>query len=275
MGKWEDFMQNKSLLHPTGRMETMRCMLSLETSNPIWQVFPDPATGWLVVESRKSGGAFPFISLLDTSSFQLRYQENLLEASGLISLKACFKGLLTASLYTDKELPISRGVIVYDVLHLAPIWQRPDLRLLHCQQHYLNCRDMQGQSLGLELATGRSIHPPERIEEDPFGYPVHFGEGPQAELLGRFLKKVFPQENSYFPAFDYAERNGFIVLSYYLYHQNKLDHFLLVSDAGGTLLLHQLIGSQLPGPGASTFLIWNRFLIFVQFNHQLCIYEFP
>ncbi len=170
------------------------------------------------------------------------------------------------------------------------LWQQPSPNktwwqsLVEVQQGYANIVEFSADSKPevidnyyIELQSGNRVEQSSKI----LGF-----EGKNTVLALHPLH--YTDDNEFFPAIfkflyrllsidiqkgvDYLEYKDKIIISYYLYCENKLCNYLLVVNRKREILLHELIAES-EGLGISTFTIKPEILLYVKNKCQLHGYE--
>lgn len=101
--------------------------------------------------------------------------------------------------------------------------------------------------------------------------PVHYTEdNPYFAVIFNFLYRLLRFEAQ--KAVDYLEVGDKIIISYYIYHQNLLLNYLLVTNRKREVLLNKLIATS-EGIGIDTFVVSAGLLLHVGNKNQLLGYE--
>lgn len=101
--------------------------------------------------------------------------------------------------------------------------------------------------------------------------PVHYTEdNPHFAVVFNFLYRLLRIEAQ--KAVDYLEVGDKIIISYYIYHQNLLFNYLLVTNRKREVLLNKLIATS-EGIGIDTFVVSAGLLLYVGNKNQLLGYE--
>ena len=101
--------------------------------------------------------------------------------------------------------------------------------------------------------------------------PIHYiEENPYFSVIFNFLYRLLKIEAQ--KAVDYLEVGDKIIISYYIYHQNLLFNYLLVTNRKREVLLNKLIATS-DGIGIDTFVVSTGLLLYVGNKNQLLGYE--
>ncbi len=101
--------------------------------------------------------------------------------------------------------------------------------------------------------------------------PIHYTEdNPYFSVFFNFLYRLLKIEAQ--KAVDYLEVGDKIIISYYIYHQNLLFNYLLVTNRKRDVLLNRLIATS-EGIGIDTFVVSTSLLLYVGNKNQLLGYE--
>jgi hypothetical protein len=245
---------------------------------PVWQVMPDLETQTLIIARRTAEGEKLQFSALALPEKRWLWQQADLPEDVRFRMAGAGGGKLILQFFPRKDLPETSGIHVFDTLTGKSLWQHPTGQFRSYRQPGIEIRENQGgdfQMLWLEATTGSICpFPPELPGFRQKPLTTHYREGDlHFKTLQAFVEKITGEVPV--RAADYAEIPGFIVLSYYLYGQKGLSQYLLLTDRAGKLHLHLCLGSNLPGISEGAFLLAARFLIFIQHQTQLFVYDLP
>ncbi|MFY7827755.1 MAG: DUF4905 domain-containing protein [Flectobacillus sp.] len=133
------------------------------------------------------------------------------------------------------------------------------------QKHYLNIQTGELSDFFPQVS--------DNFSDQPFSYlqPVHYTE--QNEYFPAIYRFVYRLLNvDIQKAVDYLEYKDKIIISYYLYHENKLWNYLLVVNNRKEILLNELL-TETEGLGLVTFTVKPEILLYVKNKCQLHGYE--
>ncbi|MES2730319.1 MAG: DUF4905 domain-containing protein [Bacteroidota bacterium] len=254
----------------------------------IWTMGLDHANGLLVLEirdatTRRVSFAAVDLGKNDSTSHALLWKDFQPEHSWWLSLVGVYNGVLLLHRYADSQRPEAKGILAVEVRSCRVLWQQPDwafmdtdgeVVILHQQGAdqspvYQQIDLRSGKSLAItEIPTVPNPQPP----SPDIQYPVHYPEqSPYFQPIARFLHQKLGIQP--IQAFDYAEFQGLIVVSYYLCAPDSpLSNKVVVLDNKACVLLHESMATHLNGIGMDTFLIRKGSLLFVREKKELVSY---
>ncbi|MBD0254392.1 MAG: hypothetical protein ICV83_01635 [Cytophagales bacterium] len=201
---------------------------------------------------------------------------------GLAHAVALQGATLYVQVLSAGPLPQPEVLIAIDVPTRTVLWQRPKASWGNVAEEGVTVWEVGYERVRCFLlhpregSVRREIPPAEAAVTEAAGretgrYPVHYAGGnPYTESIVEFIQNRLGVTPA--PAFDYAEKQNVLIISYYLYQANQYDNFLAVFDRKGLPLWEQRIAGALPGTGVNTFLTTDNLLIFVQEKNQLLGY---
>ncbi len=251
---------------------------------PIWNIVLDSGHSFLVAEIRETATrqvSFAAIDL-DNPHAPLLWQDFRPDPSWWWSTVGIYNGVLLLHRYTDARQPEPKGLLAVDVRSRQVLWQHPEWVFQQVSGNALTVSRLEAEMpvfRNLDLTTGQDLSGKEQpimpSAEPPFHqdilYPLHYPEeNTYFQPIARFLSQQLQIQPV--KAFDYAEFQGLVVVSYYLCAQSGLINRLVVLDEQARVLLHETLESDLPGVGQATFLIRHGSLIFVREKKELMSY---
>ncbi len=248
----------------------------------LWRVVANPAGTLLVAEILEEGAQRKHFAAVDLIAGKLLWQQWTPETPGLAQAAALHGQTLYVQTFSAGSLPQPGALIAVDVPTRAVIWQRTGASWSGITEEGITAWELGYERIRHVLLhpenglVRREISPAETAVAgasagDSGRYPVHYAAGnPHTESIARFIGNRL--DVTPVPAFDYAEKENVLVISYYLYQANQYDNFLAVFDRKGLPLWGQKIAGALPGTGLNTFLTTDNLLIFVQEKKQLLGY---
>lgn len=261
-------------------MEKLIQKASYHFSGQIWRILADTGEETLAVEIRHGDTRRTDFAAIYQN--KLLFQSLSLPENWWISGVALYQGKLLLHTYPDSQMPVPKGLIAVNVHTRNIIWQQPQmtfggllptgiLTIEHTPEAPIyRLVNLETGTIEEVLGTQPILH--ESDPASPIIYPRHYTqENKYFETIVSFLNNLLGIDAQ--KAFDYAEYQKWIIISYYLYHNNTLSNFLLVLDQQAQILLHEPIASQLTGIGLDTFFIIHHHLVFVREKKELIIYE--
>ena len=201
------------------------------------------------------------------------------------SLKVAQGGNVLIVKFNDPEMPEKRGFFVVDGVTGKLKCGREDAQVMHTEADSIIISEAAGDESKyskLDWNTGALL-----------------SEVSMKELFSNFNKKAkqttlvdypfhFEEENSFFikiqeyieiiakhkavRMIEYLEKDDKVLISYYIYEEEKLTNYMLVADEKGALLLHEVLRAGLTGIGMDTFFVVKDQLIIVKNNNELQAY---
>lgn len=254
-------------------------------SGVIWKIIADSDTGFIYVETRDGDKRKATFHAVDLQAKKMLWEDLSILDPWWSSLKAAHNGKLLVIKFNDPDMPEQRGFAVADGKTGKLLWGKDDAQVMQTGQD------------GIIVATGN--------EEDTAYLKADWTTGKTTgsismkELFSGFNKKVqasslvlypfhFEEENSFFikiqeyieiitqhkavRMIEYLEKGDKVLISYYIYIEEKLTNFILVADEKGTLLVHETLNAGLKGIGMDTFFVWKDQLIVVKNTNELQSY---
>ena len=233
----------------------------------IWQILVHPSAPVLFVEARNSADKRVSFSAVNVISGHFLWKDHHFDEGWWISLSAVDEQLLFLTMYLSPENPGSKSLLAMDIPSREIRWFKNNFSFLgiHDQvvvgfdthlSHKTAVRITDGQPV-MEQIGGQYDSPsgrvlaPHRYEEGTLHY----------QTVQRFMNEKFGIDPH--QAIEYAEYQGYIVISYYQ-SRNTLANYLLVLDSDGHVCLEEILGERLEGIAVGSFFIFSGFLIFVK-----------
>jgi len=267
----------------------LQLAFSLHFDGLLWRIFPDIEQPLLVVEARHSDRKVSFAAV-DLANKKLLWNHFVLPESWWSSGVLLQNGILFVQTFPEGQNPEPRGISAIEVeVEVATQqlrWHQPDLQFLQLvTSSRLLARKPTGagfQYYMLDVTTGIILEEsPTPFAELPvpplvpgrLRFPTHYTPDDQYfESIATFVFQTLRISPQF--AFDYAEINHCIIISYYIYAEKQIENFLAVFDTHSRVpLLHEKIATQRTGIGRDTFFIFDQLLIFVKEQTVLLSYE--
>jgi len=247
----------------------------------------------LLVQVRQYEAHSVQYALLHLQQQQVAWQDLSPENSWLTNIVGVWQQTALLRRYEHDQNPEQQSLLAYDLATKNLLWEAQDFTFLRVvnQSQILGFLRQQEERFYylLDLRQGTLTEPtPQQLKqwEQPavapsqapknsdvqMGFPVAYAQG--STHFNTFAT-FFEQEQRPQPVktIEYMEYKGAIVLSYYLYQQNKLDHFLwLIDQNTGKTLLHDTLAQGLDGLATDSFMTLNGHLVFVKQQKQLVHY---
>jgi hypothetical protein len=254
-------------------------------SSVIWKIIADSDTGTVYVETRDGDKRKALFHAFDLQAKKMLWADVSILDAWWSSLKIANKGNLLVVKFNDPDMPEQRGFAVIDGKTSKLLWGSDDAQV------------MQAEPDGIIVAEGK--------EEDSSYLKLDWAAGKTLgavsvkEMFSGFNKKAqtpsfvlypfhFEEENSFFSKIkeyieiitghkavrmiEYLEKGDKVLISYYIYEEEKLTNFILVADEKGALLVHEKLNAGLKGIGMDTFFVLKDQLIVVKNNNELQSY---
>ncbi len=263
-------------------MQSPRPAFAIRFSGTVWRVIADPGGTLLVAQIMGAEQPETHFAAVELPAGKLLWQEWTPTVHGLAHAVALQGETLYVQVLSAGPLPQPEALIAVDVPTREVLWQRPKASWGSVAEEGVRVWEVgyeRVRCLLLHPRDGSVKHeiPPAEVARteaagrDAGHYPVHYAEGnPHTGSIAEFIQKRLGVTPA--PAFDYAEKENVLIISYYLYQANQFDNFLAVFDRKGLPLWERKIAGALPGTGVNTFLTTDNLLIFVQEKNQLLGY---
>ncbi|HEY8401417.1 MAG TPA: DUF4905 domain-containing protein [Cytophagaceae bacterium] len=197
-------------------------------------------------------------------------------------LKQVINGLLIIQGYKEAQQPEPKGIWVLGAANGQLLWNNDSAVLMagNAEELILQTSGEEKKYVKVDPHSGTIIEEIANGEHIPFIVPAkasvlpsgHYtSENIYFQRLAEFVKIITGLEPV--KAIDYLEVNNYIIISFYIYNNGKLNNELLVSDQDGQILFRELIGEELSGVGLETFFVFNNRLVFIKNKKELMIYE--
>jgi hypothetical protein len=221
---------------------------------------------------------------LERPSSPLLWQDYRPDSSWWWSMAGLYQGVLLLHRYADARQPEAKGLLALDVRTLQVRWQQPDWAFRQISGTVLTVYQRESGSpvfRQLDLTSGRPLSgdvvsetsAAEASFEGGVQYPWHYPEEQTYfQPIARFVSQQLQIQIQPVKAFDYAERQGLVVVSYYLCDPSGLTNRLVVFDGQARVRLHETLATGLPGVGQATFLIRDNSLLFIRDKKELVSY---
>lgn len=255
----------------------------------IWKVIPDEVNHLLVVEYRNSDKHLADFSAIDLKKKKIKWQGIKKDEPWWIGLEAVKDGYIYLHGYKDIQNPEHKGIISVTSDSGKILWEEKLLSFGGVfSEGILALQNEEEENkvyFLLDLKTGKQKKEYSDVEVLKKLNQV-FREKQKSNIQNALH---FTQESEYFPklseyvqevtseipalAFDYAEYKNFIIISYYIYSDNKLQNLLLIANEEGDVLLKEILDKSPKGVGMDTFFLLENTVIFVKEKKELIIYE--
>lgn|GEM_PF-1202350 len=255
----------------------------------IWKVIPDELNQLLVVEYRNADKHLADFGAIDLKKKKIKWQGVKKDESWWIGLETVNNGYLYLHGFKDIQNPEHKGIISVASDTGKVLWEEKVLTFGGVfSEGVLALQNEEEENkvyFLLDLKTGKQKKEYSDVEVLKKLNEV-FREKQKSNIQNALH---FTQENEYFSklseyvqvvtgdqaslAFDYAECKNFIIISYYIYSDNKLQNLLLIANEEGEVLLKEILDQGLKGVGMDTFFLLGNAVIFVKEKKELIIYE--
>lgn len=252
----------------------------------IWRILPDETNHSLALEVRNTDlhqTTFYSLLLQDTSLTELVLAT---EEQWWLGLQAAYKGCILLHGFTDQQNPVPHGLYCYAAQEGHLRWQSTQHQYFGLLKNQLLAIDTSTQQMvGLDLDQGTVIatyNNTNKPTEDAQVFanernkitllPLHYhAKHAYFDIISAFIKQK--TGNTAIEAADYLEFKDLVILSYYIYGENKLENRILVCNTEGVTLLDDSLALNLSGIGLDTFFLLENQLIFIKNKNELCSYE--
>jgi hypothetical protein len=254
----------------------------------IWRMIPEETTSSLVLEVRNA-------DLHQTSFYSLHLHEAALteitpvtDEQWWLGLQDAYQGCVILHGYADEQNPVPQGIYCYAVQSGKLLWQKPHYQYFSLLKNSILTTEAGKKELyKLDLQTGilTATHTePEDVtlEAQLFAnernkiprFPLHYpAKHAYFDIISDFVKQKTGLHA--IEAADYLEYKDLVILSYYIYGDNKLENRLLISDTNSTIIFEDILALSLNGIGLDTFFVLENQLIFIKNKNELFSYELP
>lgn len=250
-------------------MESLVCHFSHLLDAVIWKQQVDPVKKLLVLELRDPETrtvSFQCIQLINGEIYNPFTPE---EEDWWIGIEQVQSGFALIHHYLHEEQPVRNGLDCYSIPEWKLKWQLPEAQFLEISNSTVNILDS-NESRTISLSTGEDI-------------ASEFGQTNTA--LNTQFPEQFPADHSHFKTvaqflqerwgyqavegLEYLEHKALVLISYYLYTDQKLENYLLVMKDDGEVIFQDCLGTQLSGIALDTFFIYEEQLIFVKQKNEI------
>jgi hypothetical protein len=245
---------------------------------PVWSIQLDHASGLLVAEIRDGDArrvSFAALDLDQPGGGALLWKD-FQPDDWSVRQMGVLDGVLLLQGFGTGQPPSPTHLVAVDVRERRVRWRRPGWALMEARGSQVKVYPTEapleskiwnvrsGQAEGeMAIYEENAASPPADVQ-----YPTHYPEdSPYFSAVARFLEQrlgVQPVR-----AFDYAETQGLVVVSYYLCAAGALENRLVVFGPDAQVWWHEPVASQLSGVGLDTFLIRKNCLILVREKKEL------
>lgn len=263
--------------------DSLRLQFAFAFSGHLWNIALDDPNGWLVAEVRDATTRRVHFAAIDLQQNRLLWKDFSPDPSWWWGLAGLSRGVLLLHQYAGSQRPETTGLVAVEVSTGRVLWRQADWAFLRTDGTTLILHRTAADQLPVyqitDLFSGQvkavsSVPPVQQVPppEPDVQYPRHYSEeSPYFQPIARFLGQQLDIQP--LKAFDYAEYQGLIVVSYYLCEAHSpLSNRILVLDKQARIRLHEPVATQLSGIGMDTFLMRQGSLIFVREKKELLRY---
>lgn len=212
----------------------------LPTSGKIWNVEVSDSGHLLALEIRDEVKKKVLFSIYDLRKEEWLWDNVEFEENWWINLLLVTDDRIYLNYFTEEHNPEAKKIIEVDVGHME---------VLNELKHF----EIEKENKHLKL-------------------PLHYKEG-----TANYNKVVqFIEQHSghkIVKAVDYLQTSTQIIISYYLYMNEKMVNYLLILDNTGEELINEQLAQQLTKVGMHTFFYVNNFVITVKNKTELVIFK--
>jgi hypothetical protein len=251
----------------------------------IWKILADDAKGILFIESRDGEKRKAVFTAIDLTSKKILWGDQSILDPWWSSLKVAEGGNILIMKFNDPEMPDQRGFTVVDGLTGKLKWGKEDAQVMHTESDGIivsETADDESKYYKLDWHTGavlREISMKELFsdfnkkakQETLVEYPFHFEEENSFFIKIQEYIEIITKHKAV-RMIEYLEKGDKVLISYYIYVEDKLTNYILVADEKGALLLHEKLRADLIGIGMDTFFVVKNQLIIVKNNNELQAY---
>jgi Domain of unknown function (DUF4905) len=191
-----------------------------------------------------------------------------------ISMIGVFKDILLINRYPSDNQPIPEEIIAIDVITGKILWQKEKVQILGVRKNGIVCQQENETFSLLDFLTGELSEEEDILEEKDLLQsfsPILYSENDEYfSTIFRFLHRLLSvdaQKN-----IEYLEIDNKIVISYYIYHEDLLQNWILVTNRQREILLNDVMNES-EGVGIDTFSVESQTLFYLKNKNQLIGYE--
>ena len=252
----------------------------------IWKVVADNESGILFIESRDGEKRKAVFSSIDIEKKKELWSDQSILDPWWSSLKIAEQGNVLIVKFNDPDMPEQRGFAVVEGVSGRVKWGLEDAQVMHVESDGIIISEPNGE----EESTYSKLNwnAGERLREysmkelfstfnkksqqtSLITYPFHFEEGNSFfSKIQEYIDIIAKQKAV--RMIEYLEKGDKVLISYYIYIEDKLTNMMLVADEKGALLLHEELQAGLKGIGMDTFFVVKNQLIIVKNNNELHAY---
>jgi len=211
----------------------------------VWNMLLDQRNERLVLEVRQQDQKRVSFWVLDTISKKWLWEEVEFEESWWLNLHAISEDKIFLNYFTDKSNPDSKKIIEVDIAKM----------------------EVTDELKEVPSSNSEKLKPNNLLIS-----PLHYTEGnPHFDTVKLFIKRI--KNHDILKAVDYMEHDNKVYISYYIYHERKMDNFLLVVDENGCVIIDEKLGDNLNSVGLGTFFTYSNTLITVKNKTEILIYQ--
>jgi hypothetical protein len=227
-----------------------------------------------VVEVRDESKREASFTAFDLHSGIIIQEKIILPERWWISMIGVFNDVLLINRYPSDNQPIPEEVIALDILSGKILWQKEKIQILGIHQNGIVCHQENEAFLLLNFQTGELSEEGD-ISEDK-------------DLVQSFSPTLYSENDAYFPTIfkflhrllsvdaqkniEYLEIDNKIIISYYIYHEDLLQNWILVTNRQRAILLNDVMNES-EGVGIDTFSVESQTLFYLKNKNQLIGYE--
>lgn len=251
----------------------------------IWKILADDDKGILFIESREGDKRKAVFSAIDIQSKKVLWHDQSILDPWWSSLKVAEGGKLLIIKFNDPDMPEQRGFSVVDGVTGKLKWGREEAQVMHTEADGIIVSEAAGEESKYQKldwntgATLREISVKELFstfnkkaqQTTLVNYPFHFEEENSFFVKIQEYIEIIAKQKAV-RMIEYLEKGDKVLISYYIYEEDKLTNYMLVADEKGALLLHEKMRAGLTGIGMDTFFVLKDQLIIVKNNNELQTY---
>ena len=255
----------------------MQKLFSHQFSENIWRILPnaDPDSSLWAIELRNASEKKVSFAVADLSQAKILWQGSPEGTDWWTSLTAFSYGELFVHNYRYPEIPEPTDLLTISGSEGTLLWALPNYLLVKTidqntvevaakagdQFRYLQCDVKTGvlSSLGEDdrhFREGIILTEPVRYK----GGNIYF------EKLAAFIAKATSGHEAV--SIDYLEKRPYMMFSYYIYEQDKLEQYLLIVTDQKELVLHEQLSVGRDGLSRSTMLLKGSTLVYLKNNNE-------
>lgn len=250
-------------------MESLVCHFSHTLDAVVWKQQVDPIKKLLVVELRDPDTRTVSFQCIDLANGDIYDPFTPEKEDWWIGLEQVQSGFALIHHYLQEEQPVRNGLDCYTIPNWKMQWERPEVQYLEITNNNVKVLDTE-EALTLSLSSGQEVE--DNSDTFKAGLEIRFPEQFPADhshfkTVAQFLHQTWGYQAV--EGLEYLEHKALVLISYYLYTDQKLENYILVMKDDGEVIFQDCLGTQLSGIALDTFFIYEEQLIFVKQKNEI------